>query len=57
MPWWGWLIAGCVGFIGLLWASVVVFAVRNVRKLALDEDREKLLTNLKARSTQRWDWR
>lgn len=55
MPWWGWLIAGCVVFLGTLWASITVFAIRNVRKLALDEDREKLRDNLRRRSTtRRW---
>lgn len=33
MPWWGWLIAGCVCFAGLVVVTVVTVVARTMRSI------------------------
>jgi hypothetical protein len=38
MPWWGWLIAGCVLLICTTWATVALVSLRTARDLWRDTD-------------------
>lgn len=49
MPWWGWLIAFCVGFLGITWLTVAVVTTRMASKamMQFDENTDKMVERLR----------
>jgi Sec-independent protein translocase protein TatA len=49
MPWWGWLIFGCVGILVLGWVAVAVIAAQATRAVSESFKQEADMFNLRRR--------